>query len=322
MLTDKPYAALSLDLDNLWSYLRNAGAPNWEAFPSFLDRCVPRIIDFFAHRPENLTVFIVGVDAAQDINRHAFELFGQSRFDLGNHSYHHDAVKSYATAEDARAELSRADIAIHDATHRKSSGYRGPGYAHSAQLIDAAKSLGYSYDSSILPSSVTPIVSRILLLRSSLTPQQRKDRRAFIGNASDVFFPLRPFIWNTNSGPLYEVPITTAPFARLPFHMSYLLALLKRSESLAFAYFRMSLNLCRWTGVEPCFTLHALDFLGDEDVPELRGKRSSGLSARQKVGFIARCLDELSAHYEVQSLSRYCEVLAGRPALRARRPTP
>jgi hypothetical protein len=33
----KPAASISLDLDNLWSYLKTQGAPGWESFPSYLD---------------------------------------------------------------------------------------------------------------------------------------------------------------------------------------------------------------------------------------------------------------------------------------------
>ena len=33
-------ASISLDLDNLWSYLKTQGAPGWESFPSYLDLVV------------------------------------------------------------------------------------------------------------------------------------------------------------------------------------------------------------------------------------------------------------------------------------------
>ena len=37
-------ASLSLDLDNLWSYLKVHGDPSWEGFPSYLDLVVPRVL--------------------------------------------------------------------------------------------------------------------------------------------------------------------------------------------------------------------------------------------------------------------------------------
>jgi hypothetical protein len=39
-----PAASISLDLDNLWSYLKTQGVSGWESFPSYLDVVVPRIL--------------------------------------------------------------------------------------------------------------------------------------------------------------------------------------------------------------------------------------------------------------------------------------
>ena len=46
----KPLASLSLDLDNLWSYLKIHGDPAWEALPSYLGVAVPRVLGFLAER--------------------------------------------------------------------------------------------------------------------------------------------------------------------------------------------------------------------------------------------------------------------------------
>ena len=41
----KPLASLSLDLDNKWSYMKTHGDAGWEAFPSYLDIVVPRVLE-------------------------------------------------------------------------------------------------------------------------------------------------------------------------------------------------------------------------------------------------------------------------------------
>ena len=38
------HLSLSLDLDNLWSYMKTHGDPRWQAFPSYLDTVVPRFL--------------------------------------------------------------------------------------------------------------------------------------------------------------------------------------------------------------------------------------------------------------------------------------
>src|SRR5207247_6203043 len=59
-----PTASLSLDLDNQWSYMKTHGDAGWEAFPSYLDLVVPRVLDFLAARGLTITFFVVGQDAA------------------------------------------------------------------------------------------------------------------------------------------------------------------------------------------------------------------------------------------------------------------
>ena len=57
-----PLASLSLDLDNLWSYLKTHGDPGWETLPSYLDLVVPRVLKFLDERRQKITFFIVGLE--------------------------------------------------------------------------------------------------------------------------------------------------------------------------------------------------------------------------------------------------------------------
>ena len=67
----KPIASLSLDLDNQWSYMKTHGDAGWEAFPSYLDIVVPRVLAFLKERDLKITFFIVGQDAALEKNHKA-----------------------------------------------------------------------------------------------------------------------------------------------------------------------------------------------------------------------------------------------------------
>jgi hypothetical protein len=41
MAASRPIASVSLDLDDLWTYLRTRGDPSWEQRPSYLPIFVP-----------------------------------------------------------------------------------------------------------------------------------------------------------------------------------------------------------------------------------------------------------------------------------------
>ena len=60
-----PLASISLDLDNLWSYMKTHGDAGWESLPSYLDVVVPRILQLLDELDLKITFFIVGQDAAK-----------------------------------------------------------------------------------------------------------------------------------------------------------------------------------------------------------------------------------------------------------------
>ena len=67
----KPNASLSLDLDNLWAYQMTHGDPGWEEHPTYLPEVVPIFTRLVAETGLRITVFVVGQDAALEVNRDA-----------------------------------------------------------------------------------------------------------------------------------------------------------------------------------------------------------------------------------------------------------
>src|SRR6476646_12136945 len=86
----KPLASLSLDLDNKWSYLKTHGDRGWEEFPSYLDKLVPRVLDFLSERNLQITFFVIGQDAALEKNLDALRAISERGHEIGNHSFSHE----------------------------------------------------------------------------------------------------------------------------------------------------------------------------------------------------------------------------------------
>ena len=76
-MTSKPAASLSLDLDNLWSYLKIHGDPSWEQRPSYLDVFVPHVLGVLESLGLRITFFVVGTDAAMAANRPDLQVIPQ-----------------------------------------------------------------------------------------------------------------------------------------------------------------------------------------------------------------------------------------------------
>src|SRR5690606_10463711 len=69
----KPLASISLDVDNLWSYLKIHGDERWSSRPSYLDSFIPYMLDVLERLRLKITFFVVGVDAAQPGNGSALK---------------------------------------------------------------------------------------------------------------------------------------------------------------------------------------------------------------------------------------------------------
>jgi hypothetical protein len=306
----KPLASLSLDLDNLWSYQKTHGDPGWQSFPTYLALVVPRILSSLQARNLTITFFIVGQDAAVEVNRDPLRAIAAAGHEIGNHSFQHDPWLHLFSDKELEAELARAEDAIADATGQRPVGFRGPGYSCSPATLRILTRRGYLYDASTLPTFLGPVARLYYFMTSKLSPEEKRQRQALFGAAGEGFRPLGPYRWRINGGRLIEIPVTTLPFARLPIHVSYLLYLSVFAPRLALLYFRTALTLCRIAAVAPSLLLHPLDFLGGDEVAELAFFPAMELKGATKLAFVTRVLDLLTAHFTVVPMRRHAQEAA------------
>jgi len=311
-------ASLSLDLDNQWSYMKTHGDGAWASLPSYLDVVVPRILDFLAARRLTITVFVVGLDAAQDASRTPLRAIADAGHEIGNHSYHHEPWLHLYSPAEIETELARAEEAIEGATGRRTLGFRGPGFSLSPAVVRTLQRRGYQYDASTLPTFLGPLARAYYFMTARLTAEQREQRKALFGGFAEGLRPLKPHWWRTDEGPLLEIPVTTLPGLRVPIHVSYLLYLSAVSPALALAYFRTALALCRLNGVQPSLLLHALDFLGCEDTRALDFFPAMRLPRARKLALVGAAVDALTARYRVVPLAEHAAAVSAR-ALPVRR---
>ena len=314
----KPLATITLDMDNLWSYLKTHGDPEWESYPSYLEIFVPRVLKILNELNLKVTFMIVGRDAEQPINKPFLRQIAVAGHEIGNHSYDHEPWMKDATEEAIFKELVTAHRLIERATGKAAAVFRAPGFCFSPAIIRALHRLGYQCDLSLLPSILGPLGRLYYFWRARLTPGERQQRKDLFGHLSDGFRPLRPTEWLIpGGGRLVEVPVTTIPLLRTPFHLSYILWLAGFSETLAMAYFRTGLTLCRLRGVEPSYLLHPLDFLGMEDIVRLRFFPAMDQPLERKLRLARRCLGLLAERFECMPIGPYIRVLRDRGILRS-----
>jgi hypothetical protein len=281
---------------------------------------VPRVLDVLKARKLTVTVFIVGQDAALEKNRELLGAIAAAGHEIGNHSFHHEPWLHLYSEERTETELERAEEHIERATGRRPLGFRGPGFSLSAATLRSLARRGYRYDASTLPTFLGPLARAYYFMRTRLTPEQREQRKVLFGTFAEGWQPLRPYRWRTDAGEILEIPVTTMPIFRIPIHVSYLLYLNAVAPRLAVPYFRMALNLCRWTATQPSLLLHPLDFLGREDARDHAYFPAMSLPRERKLALVSQALDALSARFAVGTVGAHAEAAARMPHLPVREP--
>jgi hypothetical protein len=317
----RPLASVSLDTDNLWSYMKTHGDAGWEARPTYLPLFLPIAVDALARLDLRITFFLVGADCVRDENRASLASLVPAGHEVGNHSFEHEPWLHLYTPDALAREIETAESAIQAATGQLPLGFRGPGFSWCPELLRVLARRGYLYDASTFPTFIGPLARAYYFWTAKLSKDEREQRKELFGHWREGFRPIDPYRWNLgNNLSLLEIPVTTMPLTRAPFHLSYLLYLSRISPAVARAYLRTALLLCRATGTEPSFLLHPLDLLGGDEVPALQFFPGMDINGATKRRLFHEALTLLGEYFELVPMSTHAKALAARHRLPLRLP--
>ncbi|MDQ3405913.1 MAG: polysaccharide deacetylase family protein [Actinomycetota bacterium] len=288
----RPPASVSLDLDNLWAYLKTHGDPTWEQHPSYLPTAVPRLLELLGENSVTTTVFVVGADVEREDGAKAVAEIAAAGHEVANHSWGHEPWLHRYSRRRLEDELIRTEEAIMAAGAPRPVGFRGPGFSVSRPLLELLIERGYAYDASTLPTWIGPL-ARAYHNRGSST----EDASELFGGFSKVLSPIHPYRWGHSE--LVELPVTTMPLLRTPIHGSYLLWLHEMSPRLARGYFTTALRLCLLRGVAPSLLLHPTDVLDATEAPGMEFFPGMAVPGARKAELLTWVLSMLRRHYDV-----------------------
>lgn len=306
-------ASVSLDLDNVWSYLKTHGDDGWERRPSYLATFVPYVLDVLAQEQLQITFFVVGADAAIPEHGPALKSLVQYGHEVGNHSFEHDPWMARYERSRIEDEVARTEAAILASTGRRPVGFRGPGYSWSGELLEILSERGYLYDASTLPTYLGPLARAYYFRTTRLSEAERKERAQLFGRLADGLRPAGAYSWKLPNGrTLLELPVTTFPVIKVPFHLSYLMYISRFSERLMVAYLGAALLACRLAGTEPSFLLHPLDLIDAKQEPRLAFFPGMDVPARRKAELFRRAIHMLREHFTTVNMSAHARSLLDR----------
>jgi peptidoglycan-N-acetylglucosamine deacetylase len=308
MKSKKPLASMSLDLDDQWSYMKVHGDAGWEKFPSYLDIVVPFVLDLLDELDIRITFFIVGQDAAIEKNRAILCSIKERGHEIGNHSFHHESWLKTYSKEKIEEEIFHAEEAILQATGARTSCFRGPGFSWSNDLLEVLQKRNYTFDASILPTYISPLMRYYYFWNSKLTKEERESRKELFGSYKEGFYSLKPFKWKLdNNQTLLEIPVTTMPVFKIPFHLSYLLFISGYSMWAMKLYLSFSLFLCKLTKTPPSVLLHPLDLISGDRIPQLAFFPGMNISTHNKVEVFKYALKRIKKDFDILPMLEFAD---------------
>ena len=306
----KPLASISLDLDNQWSYMKIHGDKGWESYPSYLDIFVPHVLDLLDLWKLKTTFFIVGIDARQRGNEPFLKMITDRGHEAGNHSFNHESWLQKYSRDQLFNEIRDAEHSIVAATGQKPIGFRGPGFSWSLQLLEILAERNYLFDASTLPTFIGPLARMYYFWKSDLSKKQRKDRNELFGSMKNGLQPIDPFRWRLPSGKsILEIPVTTIPVIKTPFHMSYLLYLSRYSLLLMRLYLGLAIGVCKIKGTAPSYLLHPLDLIGGDKLQDLAFFPGMDLTSDRKVTVFNMVMGTLCKHFTLVGMGTHARHL-------------
>jgi len=306
MSKKKPLASISLDLDNQWSYMKIHGDEGWDKYPSYFDIFVPHVLNVLDELNLKITFFIVGKDTESEDNRKYLRMIADRGHDIGNHSYHHESWLQTYSYEKIEKEIREAEEAILNATGHRPTGFRGPGFSWSKDLLKVLQSRGYKFDASTLPTYLGPLARMYYFKKSDLSKEEKKARKELFGKFSEGFRKLKPYKWDLGNGKtITEIPVTTMPVFKLPFHLSYLIYLGNISIPLMNLYLNTAITMCKITKTPISFLLHPLDLIGGDQISQLAFFPGMNVSSDKKVNVFKKVIVLLQKNYEVVNMNEH-----------------
>lgn len=309
--SNRPLASISLDVDNLWSYMKIHGDDGWQSRPSYLDSFIPYSLQVLETAGAKITYFIVGADAERQENHAALKSIVEAGHEVGNHSFEHEPWLHEYTLQQLHDEVGKTHRAIAQATGVEPLGFRGPGFSWCPALLHVLHEHGYQYDASTLPTYLGPLARTYYFWTAKLTAEERAKRKGLFGKFADGLRPVKPYQWDLGADDdgkarrLLEIPVTTMPVFKTPFHFSYLAYLARFSRPLMFAYLNTALTMCRVTGTEPSFLLHPLDMIGGDQAPALKFFPGMELPSEVKTELLLSVLATIGKRFSLMPMGEH-----------------
>ncbi len=216
-------STIQVDLDSLWTYRRYLNQTPVENTPDpVYSQGVQRFLDIFARNDIKATFFVIGSDALVPEHAKIIKQIADQGHEIANHSMSHPL--NFKDLEEASLidEIKNSHDILERISGKKVEGFRAPTFSINERVLKILEDLGYTYDSSVLPSFINSLA--LNCAHSVLGGKPVDIAGSNIRFANAPLCPYKPNVKNMakeGDGKLYEIPISVLPGLRLPMHSTY-----------------------------------------------------------------------------------------------------
>lgn len=220
--------SVTVDVDCLRSNFKGFGLRKNSYSLGEFETGIENLLAFFSCFNIRATFFFVAQDLEIKTNADLIKYVITEGHEIASHSYSHPQGFRLLSTKEKAHELKRSKEILEDVSGQSVIGFRAPGWNISDDTLPILQGLGYNYDSSVFPTSIS-----ILLKAVHYYAMRKRDllTRTTLGEFYYLLSPSYPYytderrLGKKGDSDFVEFPIQVTGFLRLPFfatfHLSY-----------------------------------------------------------------------------------------------------
>lgn len=246
----RPLAVVHIDVDSISTIAEHFTDENTTLDHSIYTKAIPNFLELLNAQNLSATFFCIGKDAKYDEPTTVMQKIISQGHEIANHTMNHKLNFDQLSISDKKREIIECDTILKEVTQSKIIGFRSPGYFNDDYINETLTELGYSYDTSKLPTPILQFMKTALRLLSG----NFKTNKRF-GKLRDSWGKQKPYNVTNN---LIEIPISVTPLIRFPFHSTMIFLIGKW-------FFNLGMKLTQKFNLPLVYLFHAVDLLPDTD---------------------------------------------------------
>lgn len=304
----KKTGVIQIDVDGLWVIFQHFGIGYNDSQDILYESALPAFLELFDTYNIKATLFVVGKDLLCPSKVNLLKKAVKKGHEIANHSMNHSEGFSYLSFNEKKKEIEGAEQIIQNELGVSTKGFRTPSNDVDSEVLKILEDKGYVYDSSLMPTYYGPLLKK---LKFSALKINRKGH--YLGKPIYGLAPLGPYhpsyeaIWKKGQMKILEVPITTMPWVRFPFHASFTFA--SYQLGLGCSLFNLGYMLLSLTSLPLNFVFHTNEL--SVPIYEKGIKRQFGLNLplKEKQKICNHMLSAIKRDFKIITTLEYSNLL-------------